>query len=98
MTNAENNFEWAGISSYMVSHKSVIADEAKMAAIYEKLPVMVKVYSNTENFVKKQPTVVYSDIMKVFMTGVAQIIIENADPAATRAQIEADMNTRLGEA
>ena len=98
MTNAENNYEWAGISSYMVSHKSVIADEEKMASIYEKLPEMVKVYSNTEKFVKKQPTVVYSDIMKVFMTGVAQIIIEGADPAATWAQIEADMNTRLGEA
>ena len=98
MTNAENNLEWATISSYMVSHKSVINDPEKMAGIYEKLPEMTTVYNNTEKFVKKQPTVVYSNIMKSFMTGVAQIIIEGADPAATWAQIEADMNTRLGEA
>ena len=97
MTNAENNLEWAGVSSYMVSHKSVINDPEKMAGIYEKLPEMTTVYNNTEKFVKKQPTVVYSNIMKIFMTGVAQIIIEGADPAATWAQIEADMNTRLGE-
>lgn len=98
MTNAENNYEWAGISSYMVTHKSVISDEEKMASIYDLLPEMVNVYNNTDNIVKKQPTVVYSDIMKIFMTGVAQIIIEDADPAATWAQIEADMNTRLDEA
>ena len=98
MTNAENNYEWSSLSSYMVSHKSVINDAEKMAGIYEKLPEMEKVYNSTEKFVKKQPTVVYSDIMKVFMTGVAKIIIEGADPAATWAQVEADMNTRLGEA
>lgn len=98
MTNAENNLEWARVSSYMVSHKSVIADETKMATVYESLPEMVNVYSNTENFVKKQATTAYSDIMKTFCTGVAQILIENADPATTWAQMETDMNNRLAEA
>lgn len=97
LSSAENNLEWAEISSYMVTHKSTINDATKMAKIYESLPGMEVVYEHI-NDIKQKPSVVsYKDVMKVWYNGIAQIIIEGEDPDTMWAQIEKDMNTRLAE-
>lgn len=97
LTNAENSLSWSAASSYLVTHYSIINDESKMEVIYNDLPEMVKVYNNLDRVVKKQNSLSYSDTMKIFRTGVAQIIIENADPETTWQQVAKDMNVRIAE-
>lgn len=79
LSSAEENLEWAKYSSYLVTHKSTIADEGKMEEIYEALPEMKMVYENSDNYVKKVQTPYFSKAMKPFMEAINQIILEDAD-------------------
>ena len=79
LSSADVNLEWAKFSSYLATHKSTIADDAKMADIYEALPEMKMVYENSDNYIEKIKTPYFSKAMKPFMEAINQIILEGAD-------------------
>ncbi len=79
LSSPDVNLEWAKFSSYLATHKSTIADESKMAEIYEALPEMKMVYENSDNYIEKIKTPYFSKAMKPFMEAINQIILEGAD-------------------
>lgn len=92
LSSAEENFEWAKYSSYLVTHKSVVADDTKMEEIYQALPEMKKIYGNTENYIRKVQSPYYNKAMKPFMEAISQIILENADFESTWSSMIENVN------
>ena len=79
LSSPDINFEWAKYSSYLATHKSTIADEAKMEEIYKALPEMRMVYANSDHYIEKIKTPYFTKAMKPFMEAINQIILEDAD-------------------
>lgn len=92
LTSADVNLEWAKFSSYLTTHYSTIQDEAKMAAIYEQLPLLKVVYDHIDNIVLKVQNKYYDSVVNTFTNGLAQIFLEDVDAEAAWQAMVDEMN------
>lgn len=79
LTSPDQNLDWVKATSYLVTHKSVIEDEAKMQEVYDTLPEMKTVYDHWDDYIKKEQSPYFAKVMKPYMEAICQIILENAD-------------------